>query len=85
MTVTCTYDGKSLKSCKDPLDGTRARFQCAQFYEAQGFFKFPVRVCSNGQWSGGLPECVPGKFLTHCSLPNCFSGMKIVIIMKGGH
>ncbi|XP_063908340.1 mannan-binding lectin serine protease 1-like [Zophobas morio] len=58
-TVNCTYKGETLATCSDVVEGTRAEFRCAPFYEIQGMNKFPVRICSNGQWSGGLPECVP--------------------------
>ena len=60
-TVNCTYKGETLATCSDVVEGTRAEFRCAPFYEIQGMNKFPVRICSNGQWSGGLPECVPGN------------------------
>ncbi|XP_063908172.1 uncharacterized protein LOC135126226 [Zophobas morio] len=58
-TVSCTYKGETLATCLDVVKGTRAHFQCSPFYEIQGLNKFPVRICSRGQWSGGIPECVP--------------------------
>ncbi|KAJ3649363.1 hypothetical protein Zmor_021113 [Zophobas morio] len=59
MTVTCTLKEQTLKSCAHPFDGTVARFQCARYFENQGQEKDPFRLCSNGQWSGSLPTCVP--------------------------
>ncbi|XP_063908174.1 uncharacterized protein LOC135126227 isoform X2 [Zophobas morio] len=58
-TVSCIYKGETLATCLDVVEGTRAHFQCSPFYEIQGLNKFPVRICSRGQWSGGIPECVP--------------------------
>ncbi|XP_063908171.1 uncharacterized protein LOC135126225 isoform X2 [Zophobas morio] len=58
-TVSCTYKGETLATCLDVVEETRAHFQCSPFYEIQGLNKFPIRICSKGQWSGGIPECVP--------------------------
>ncbi|XP_063918856.1 uncharacterized protein LOC135134166 [Zophobas morio] len=59
MTVTCTLNEQTLKSCADAFDGTVARFQCARYFENQGQEKDPFRLCSNGRWVGSLPTCVP--------------------------
>ncbi|XP_063919441.1 uncharacterized protein LOC135134643 isoform X2 [Zophobas morio] len=59
MTVTCTLNEQTLKSCADAFDGTVARFHCARFFENQGQEKDPFRLCSNGKWIGSLPTCVP--------------------------
>ncbi|XP_063908176.1 uncharacterized protein LOC135126228 [Zophobas morio] len=58
-TVSCTYKRETLATCLDVVEGTRAHFHCSPFYEIQGLNKFPIRNCSEGQWSGGIPECVP--------------------------
>ena len=63
MTVTCTLNEQTLKSCADAFDGTVARFQCARYFENQGQEKDPFRLCSNGRWVGSLPTCVPRKFV----------------------
>lgn len=59
MKVSCTLYGVKLENCKDAVEGTVAKFECAGFYEDHGLERHPVHVCSNGKWSHSLPECVP--------------------------
>ncbi|KAJ3653969.1 hypothetical protein Zmor_013188 [Zophobas morio] len=59
MTVTCTYNDKELTPCTGALEGTIARFRCADFYEDQGLESQPLRICAKGAWGSNLPKCVP--------------------------
>ena len=58
MRVTCTYKGKERENCTEAVEGTRARFQCANFYVQ--LKSKPVHVCTNGMWDQPNPQCVPG-------------------------
>ncbi|XP_063918420.1 uncharacterized protein LOC135133831, partial [Zophobas morio] len=58
MRVTCTYKGKERENCTEAVEGTRARFQCANFYDVQLKSK-RVHVCTNGMWDQPNPQCVP--------------------------
>ena len=68
MTVTCTYNGRTLDVCEKPLDGTLAKFRCADYYEDKGLERYPTHVCYNGEWNHLLPECLPSNtdFAHHC-------------------
>ncbi|XP_063918251.1 modular serine protease-like isoform X2 [Zophobas morio] len=59
MTVTCSRNFQTLKSCANVFDNTMARFHCARYFEFQTLEAGPVRLCSNGNWVGSLPTCVP--------------------------
>lgn len=59
MSVNCTLNEALLKDCKTPVEGTIARFKCADFYEDLSLAIFPIHICINGKWSHDEPNCEP--------------------------
>ncbi|KAF2893179.1 hypothetical protein ILUMI_12995 [Ignelater luminosus] len=57
--VNCKFLGKTLDSCKDPIDGVQAVIKCAEFYEEPGVEQFPYRRCIDGSWDRTFPQCLP--------------------------
>ncbi|XP_063918421.1 uncharacterized protein LOC135133832 [Zophobas morio] len=59
MQVTCTYKGKERKNCIRAVEGTQAKFQCANFYEDVQLKIRPPQFCINGEWNQPNPQCEP--------------------------
>ncbi|XP_063918253.1 clotting factor C-like isoform X2 [Zophobas morio] len=59
MRVTCSRNNQTLESCANVFDGTVASFHCADYFEFQTPDQEATQWCSNGNWVGSLPTCVP--------------------------
>lgn len=61
VSVFCSFNSVPLKDCLNPVEGTLARFKCADFYEDESLERHPFHVCTGGKWSYDLPKCEPSK------------------------
>lgn len=55
--ITCKLGDVELPHCREPLEGTIARFKCPNSLP-----DVPL-VCKNGKWNDNMPNCNPSKKL----------------------